>query len=140
MPQTNEGRILVVDDHANWVKLVKTVLEEDHHQVVTASSYDEATEVLQTNDFDVAILDMRLVDTQPYNVQGMALLKQIQEGKPETRAVILTGYPDPGQRQIALNVHKADAYIAKEPDYEGAAFDVDAFAQLVQSLVDQKNQ
>jgi two-component system, NtrC family, response regulator HydG len=130
------GRVLVVDDHTNWLELVKAILEEHGHQVTTTSSYDEAVKLLQSTNFNVAILDMRLVDKQLYNVQGIALLKQIRETASETRAVILTGYPDPKQRDVALNIYKASAYIEKVP--EGTTFDLDAFSELIQGLIDQK--
>lgn len=131
------GRVLVVDDHVNWLELVKTILGESGHQVMTTSSYNEAEALLRSGDFDVAILDMRLIDEEPYNVQGMALLRQIRESSSGTRAVILTGYPDVNQKEIALNVYQADAYMEKVP--EGATFDLDTFSQLVQDLIDQRS-
>jgi response regulator RpfG family c-di-GMP phosphodiesterase len=80
---------------------------------------------------------MRLIDSQSYNVQGMALLKEIKGDRPATGAIILTGYPDSEQRDKALNIYSADAYIEKVPQ-EGA-FDVDGFVQLLESLVKRRH-
>jgi CheY-like chemotaxis protein len=130
----NTGCILVVEDYWNWRDFLKCVLEEEGHQVRTASTHSEAQTELRRRDFDVVILDMRLVDTEKYNVQGMALLKQIKQQTPQTGAVILTGYPDPLHEKKALNVYGADAYLSKVPN-EDADFDIEAFTKLVSDLI-----
>jgi CheY-like chemotaxis protein len=129
------GNILVVDDYENWRSFVKSVLEDDGHHVVTAASHSEAEEKLSIGVFDVVVLDMRLVDDEKYNVQGMALLKMIKAQKPTTGAVILTGYPDPLHEQRALTSYGADAYLHKVPD--NTEFDIEDFSRLVSKLVKQ---
>jgi DNA-binding response OmpR family regulator len=127
------GRILVVDDYSNWRTLLKSILEIDGHQVVTASTHAEAEEKLREGAFDAVILDMRLVDEETYNVQGIALLREIRCQSPFTGAVILTGYPDSLSEYRALSVYGADAYLHKVPDE--ADFDIEAFSELVAALV-----
>jgi len=126
------SHILAVDDQENWRMLIKAILEEEGYRVSTASSYNEATTLLKDTSFDAVILDMRLIDSQSYNVQGMALLKQVKEDAPTTGAIILTGYPDPVHKDKALNTYKADAYIEKAPVVGG--FDIAGFIQLVRHL------
>jgi DNA-binding NtrC family response regulator len=127
------GDILVVDDYENWRSFVKSVLEEDGHHVTTVATHSEAEEKLNNKVFDVAVLDMRLVDDEKYNVQGMALLKTIKEQKPSTGAIILTGYPDPLHEHRARTFYGADAYLSKVPD--NTEFDIEAFSRLVAQLV-----
>jgi two-component system response regulator AtoC len=127
------GHILVVDDYENWRDFVGSVLRDDGHQVVTAATSSEAEDKLRNSSFDVVILDMRLVDDEKFNVQGMALLKTVREQKPSTGAVILTGYPDPLHEDRAQAFYGADAYLCKVPD--DADFDIEAFRELIASLV-----
>ena len=136
MSDKQKGHILAVDDQENWLRLITAILEEEGYQISTASSYNEAAALLKSFSFDVAILDMRLIDSQSYNVQGIALLKELKRDSPATSAIILTGYPDSEQEDKALNIYNADAYIEKVPK-EGA-FDLDSFIQLLDGLVKRK--
>jgi two-component system response regulator HydG len=136
--ELHAGRVLVVDDFYNWRNLLRCILEDNGHQVVTAATHSEAETKLSENAFDVVILDMRLVDEEKYNVQGVALLKMVKKQTPATGAVILTGYPDPLHRDRALNVYGADAYLCKVPEDED--FDIEAFSKLVSSLVQRSHE
>ena len=133
MNDARSGRILVVDDYENWRTLLKCILEDDGHQVVTAPTHRDAAEKLHEGVFDVVILDVRLIDDEKYNVQGMALLKMVKDQTSSTGAVILTGYPDPYHENRALTVYGADAYLCKVPD--GEDFDIAAFSRLISDLV-----
>lgn len=130
------GLILVVDDYPNWRNQLKCILREDGHEIVTASNHIDALQELHNKEFDVVILDMRLVDDEKYNVQGIKLLKIIKERIPSTGAVILTGYPDPLHKKKALDEYSADAYLCKVPEDEN--FDIEAFSNLVKKLVRKK--
>lgn len=138
--EPDTGRILVVEDHQNWGALLKCVLEEDGHQVVTVSTHAKAESELKRNMFDVVILDIRLVDEEKYNMQGMALLRRIKKRTPTTGAVILTGYPDSLHQERILNTYGADAYLSKAVVEGGVgesfeSFDVESFGRLISNLV-----
>ena len=136
MKTARKGRVLVVDDYENWRFLLKSLLEGDGHIVLTAPSHHEAEEALSTNAFDVVVLDMRLVDDEKYNVQGLDLLRQIKTQASFTGAVILTGYPDSAHRERALNLYGADAYLSKAPDDEDIGdFDIEGFSSLIAELI-----
>ncbi len=136
MKTIQKGHILIVDDYENWRILVRSVLEEDGHTVVTAASHLEAEEALSRNAFDVVVLDMRLVDDEKHNVQGLELLKKIKGQVNFTGAIILTGYPEPTHRERALDVYGADAYLSKAPEDEDFDdFDIEGFSNLIVELV-----
>jgi len=131
-------KILVVDDYPNWRDLLQHVLEGEGYVVQVAVSHLEAITKLEKEKFDVVILDMRLVDAETYNVQGMDLLKRLKKKAPNTGAVILTGYPDLSQKEKAIGQYGADAYLSKSPEGKDNSgidnFDIDAFSDLVASL------
>ena len=137
MVQKTKGHILVVDDHVSWREFVRAVLEEESYQVSTASNYDDAVHLLDDVQFDAAILDVRLIDIQIYNVQGISLLRKIKKDRPNIKAVILTGYPDPDQKNKALELYGADAYLDKV--LEGEPIDLDGFIELITGLVDRQH-
>lgn len=131
--ETVSGYVLVVDDYENWREQLKCILEDDGYHVETASTHAEAQRKLDESTFDVAILDMRLVDEERFNVQGLALLRKAKSQTPPIGAIILTGYPNPLHRQRALETYKADAYLQKVPDEKD--FDIDFLSKLVADLV-----
>ncbi len=133
MVAKRSGIILVVDDHKNWRELLATILETDGHQVRVAGNFQEAQALLKAHDFEIAIFDMRLMDSV-YDVQGMLLLKEAKRLHPSIKAIILTGYPDTTQRAKALDFYGAVHYLEKAPDGQ-PSFDIDVFSQLMFDLL-----
>jgi len=130
-----KGNILVVDDHPNWTELLSIILTDDGHKATKAANFQEAVDLLKCNPFDIAILDMRLVDASSYNIQGMEVLKEAKKLQPSIKAIILTGYPDPKQREKAMDFYKADGYYEKAPD--GKPFDIDVFSREIFKLLNE---
>jgi DNA-binding NtrC family response regulator len=126
-----EGHILIVDDQQNWRDVLSALLQSQH-TVQTASSFEEAKQAIVELTFDVAILDVRLIDQDRFNVEGLNLLKMIKETKPGTGVVILTGYPGSVKKGI-VDEYKADKFVFKVP--AGRTFDSAGFRSLIQELV-----
>ena len=132
MRQEKIARILVVDDQLKWRNALQMILEQEGYTVMTASDFESACILLDSCDFDLVTLDVRLVDDRAFNVQGLGLLQRIKRFQPEIKVIILTGYPE-NIREGFLEEHKADALLLKVP--EGARFDKIAFQQLVKTLL-----
>ncbi len=60
MRARHSPRALVVDDDPDVRNLLKALLEHERMEVVTASSGEEAMEIVQSRRFDLFILDLRL--------------------------------------------------------------------------------
>jgi DNA-binding NtrC family response regulator len=137
MPSQKYGSILVVDDQENWRNLLTEILTSDGHIVKTAANVQEAENALQESSFDIATIDMRLVDEKNGNVDGLRVLKKAKELHPNLKAIILTGYPDNEQKAKALNYYKVDGYYEKVP--HGQALDIDEFSRLIFKLLAQQD-
>jgi DNA-binding NtrC family response regulator len=85
--------ILIVDDQENWRQALRILLESEGFAVLEATTFHEAEDALAGTSFDVVVLDVRLVDEDMFNVEGLALQNMISAKNPDTRIVILTGYP-----------------------------------------------
>jgi len=81
--------ILVVDDDASVLAMLRAVLENHGHQVTSAHSAADARQKLQSGSFDMVITDMRMEsETAGFDVVRAA------RSKPDAPAiVILTAYP-----------------------------------------------
>ena len=131
------SKILIVDDYSNWREFLTRLLEGDGYSVTTVSNRDDALLIFEKEDIDAVILDVRLVDNQKYNLQGIELIKLIKTRNPNTVVVVLTGYPNKGQEEIVLNFYKADAYLSKVNvnEYPIESISVDNFCLMVSSLI-----
>ena len=92
MPRT----ILIVDDAPDWRDMLAGLIQEvfPEIEVVTASSLDEAKTALTRNDFQLAIIDIRLDDSDEANIDGLVLADFMRKQYPQTQALIITGYAD----------------------------------------------
>jgi adenylate cyclase len=85
------GRILVIDDIEANRELMRRVLTNRGHVATTAASAREALDLLETNDFEVALVDILMPDMN--GIDLLALLK----GNPRWRnmaVVMVTGLKD----------------------------------------------
>jgi len=126
------GHILIVDDQSNWLKALGSLLLKDGHTVVTAMNFEEAKSKLLQEKFDVVTLDVRLMDDEDFNVQGLELLREIRRQNLNSRVVLLTGYPEIIQ-QPTIDEYKPDQILYKVP--QGSMFDNNRFREIILSLI-----
>jgi DNA-binding NarL/FixJ family response regulator len=103
-------RILIADDHALVRAGLKQFLLEERRdiQISEAASGLQTLDMLRGGNFDLLILDINMPDRG-----GLDILKHVKSGYPDTRVLVLSGYPE---RQYAVNVLKAGAsgYLSKD--------------------------
>jgi len=109
---TNDTRVLIIDDDKSILNILSKILEKKGFKVDTAQSGQEAMRKLAAKTYSVALLDVRLQDTN-----GLDLLIKIQKIAPKMRKILLTGYPSDEDRIKALE-RGADYYLAKPVDSE----------------------
>lgn len=80
-------RLLLVDDDPSLLKLLGMRLRSEGFTVVTAASGPEALRVLNRENFDLTISDLRMDE-----MDGMALFVEIQKLKPGMPVIILTAH------------------------------------------------
>jgi two-component system invasion response regulator UvrY len=102
--------ILIADDHAVVRAGLRQFLEESGRVgfVAEASTGQQAMDLLRTQRFDLLILDINMPGRG-----GLDILKNVRASFPETRVLIVSGFPE---QQYAVNVLKAGAsgYLSKE--------------------------
>jgi DNA-binding NtrC family response regulator len=107
-----QARIILVDDDESIRKTMKTILEDEGYIVDLATTGNEAIEMTQEQNYNIALLDIRLPD-----MEGVELLKLMKDNVPRTRKIMVTGYPSMQNAITALN-KKADAYLVKPVNVE----------------------
>ncbi len=103
-------RILIADDHAVVRAGLRQFLEADPaiREIGEAASGSEALEKLRMGTWHLLLLDINMPDRS-----GLDILRQVRATHPETRVLILSGFPE---RQYAVNVLRAGAsgFLSKE--------------------------
>jgi len=82
------ARVLLVDDDAGASEIRKMLLERDGHQVSTATGAAIAREQFDQMSPECIILDLRL----PSPEDGLALVREFRQAKPDVRIVVLAGW------------------------------------------------
>ena len=89
----SKRRILIVDDLEDYLKSLRRALFMKW-EVLCAKSLDEAISLLKEQDVDIALLDVRLSESDISNRDGITVLKWIRENRPTVKTVMMSGYRD----------------------------------------------
>ena len=98
------ARVLIADDHAVVRAGLRQLLGADHaiNEIGEAETGQQTLDRLRDGQWDLLILDIAMPDRS-----GLDILRHVRAGFPDTRVLILSGYPE---RQYGINVLRAGAH------------------------------
>jgi DNA-binding NtrC family response regulator len=102
------AHIMVIDDEDHIRHLYKEELTDNGHEVTLAGSAKEALNHIKSRKFDLAILDIKLGDTN-----GLDLLQQMHQQDPELPVILCTAYDSFREHEQAV---VATDYVVKSSD------------------------
>lgn len=105
-------RLLLVDDEEGYVNILSKRLQRRNFDVTTALSGTDGIKALRSQDFDVAVLDLKMED-----MDGIEVLKIFKKMAPDLRVIMLTGH---GSEQAARDglAYGAYDYLTKPCELE----------------------
>ena len=86
---SEKNRLLVVDDEDALRTVLCSELKSEGFDVKDAGDGDEAIEILDKDEFDLVLLDIKMP-----KVNGFDVLKHVKDKHPQTKVVMLTGFAD----------------------------------------------
>jgi len=125
--------ILIVDDEQSVVFLLKEELTEmEKYNIATAYDGAEAINLLQSQPFDVVLLDVKMP-----RVSGIEVLKYVREQHPTTIVIMLTNFADV---KTAIETMKLGAYdfVNKPYEREELLATIDRALELRRLTIDNK--
>jgi two-component system response regulator HydG len=121
------ARVLVVDDEPTLLRALEALLKKKGYDVLGLDSPITATQRLAAEDFDVALLDIKMPQ-----LSGLELLSAVKHRRPEVEVIMMTGH---ATVETALQAVKSGAY-----DYLTKPFDdVELVARSVAKAVERKS-
>jgi len=106
-PSEPDARVLVVDDHDRVRQSMADVLGEAGHKVTCCSSAPEALKLLQREQFDCVVTDLKMP-----GMDGLEFIVQIEQRRCDTQVVMVTAYASVASAVEAMR-HGAFDYIEK---------------------------
>ena len=126
------GKVLIVDDYTDWRGLLSGLLEREGHLVKAVATKEKALAYVDENkDLDLAVLDIRLVDMDESNQDGIHLLAEIRKRRSFTRVIMVTGYGTMETQRKAFKQYQAFDFFSK------AQFDSKEFKEAFQKAIEQ---
>ncbi|TGU75231.1 MULTISPECIES: response regulator ['Geomonas' Xu et al. 2019] len=104
------AKLLVVDDEANIRLLYAAELSDEGYDVVTAGSALEAVEKLESESFDLAVIDIKLK-----NESGIELLQRIVKERHTVPVILCTAF---SCYKDDFSAWLADGYVVKSSDLQ----------------------
>jgi len=93
--------ILHIEDDPDWLRIVQRSCEGAGFLVRRATNLAKAASLLDSEEFDAVIADIRLKDWQEENIEGLEALHTVpKERRPA--AIVLSGFVDAANTRLAF--------------------------------------
>lgn len=130
-PELPVQSLLFVDDEVNILNAMKRSFRHTEYRVYTASSAEEALNILKLHDIQVVVSDFRMPE-----INGGTLVKNIKQQYPDIVSMILTGQTDFEAAVDVMNSGAAYKFLSKPWNNQELITEVDqAFAEFKERFV-----
>ena len=102
-------RVLIVEDRPSVLKLMATILG-DGYDVTSATDGETALRLIESEDFDVVLTDIRMP-----GATGFEVLRAVKDRAPNSCVVMITAYANVADAVAAIKLGAYD-YVAKPLD------------------------
>ena len=83
----SSAKVLLVDDEVAFTNNLEMILSVRGYDVMAVNDGESAVRAIEDNDFDVAILDLKMP-----GMDGIETLKQLKRRRPLLEVIMLTGH------------------------------------------------
>jgi DNA-binding NtrC family response regulator len=112
-----KGKLLIVDDNKSILSALELLLQDEFDEVKTIANPNQLPSLIESNEFDLVLLDMNFSAGVNTGNEGLYWLSRIREIKPDLEVVLFTAYGDVELAVKALKQGAAD-FVLKPWDNE----------------------
>src|SRR5690348_2627689 len=111
-----QGRILVVDDLEKWREQLVETLQRGGYYADSAASKNEALQQLDASFYHLLLLDVRLLDADPSNQEGIDLLEEMEKRdlNEAIKVIILSAYRTQERMRTAFKKYRVADFLSKD--------------------------
>lgn len=120
--------ILIIDDEPEILENLETILSDEGHEVVKASSGNEAVANFKAGSFGLVITDMKMP-----GLSGLDVLRRVKQIDKDVEVIILTGYGSLEDAILALRNEGAYDYLEKPLE------DIDKFLITIENALERRS-
>ena len=121
----NKESILVVDDETSMREFLGVLLSKQGYKVSDAKNGSQALKMIQKNNYDLILTDIRLGD-----ITGLEVLREAKKKNPDTVVIMISAY---STTEIAVEAMNEGAY-----DFVPKPFDNNELKQTIQKALELK--
>jgi DNA-binding NtrC family response regulator len=89
-----KGKLLIVDDNKSILSALELLLQDEFDEVKTIANPNQLPSLIESNEFDLVLLDMNFSAGVNTGNEGLYWLSRIREIKPDLEVVLFTAYGD----------------------------------------------
>ena len=124
MRKSGDKKILLVDDEKELLKSLERFFKnETNHEIFAASGGKEAIEIIDTNDIDLILTDLKMPE-----ISGLELIEYVKGKSKDVPVIAMTAY---GSLNSALEVLRVGAY-----DYLLKPYEFDMVLMVVERAIE----
>ncbi len=124
---TDPIRLLLVDDEVEFTSVMVKRLGRRNIRAMTARNGTEAIAFISGNEFDAAVLDLKME-----GMDGLEVLKIFKEKSPEMPVIMLTGH---GSHQAAEEGRACGAF-----DYLSKPYEIEDLTRIIRNAVSERKE
>ena len=121
----NKQSILVVDDETSMREFLEVLLSKQGYKVSDAKNGSQALKMIQKNNYDLILSDIRLGD-----ITGLEVLREAKKKNPDIVVIMISAY---STTEIAVEAMNEGAY-----DFVPKPFDNNELKQTIQRAIELK--
>jgi len=103
----SKGKVIIVEDNVEVLESLSEILTSEGYEIETATSGEEGIKKCRTEQFSLALLDIKLPD-----MEGTQVLEVLHREFPGMVKIMITGHPSL-ENAVASLKRGADAYLMK---------------------------
>ncbi len=100
-------KILIIDDEQNILRYLSDALEDEGYTITTKASGTEAISSLETENYDLVLVDLKLRD-----IDGLEVMREVKRRSADTVVIMLTGHGSLESAMEAIRTGASD-YLLK---------------------------
>ena len=101
-------RILSVDDESSFTEMIKSYFEPRGYPIDVATAGDKALKLLKNNEYDIALLDLKME-----GLNGDDVMREAKKTNDNMKFIFITAYTDSGKTRERLLGEGAYAFMDK---------------------------